>query len=812
MLTREDVLAATRELCKRSFADFIRLAWPSIIPDNLQWNWHIDAVAEHLQAVSKGEINRLLINIPPGTSKSTITGVMYPAWLWGPGGQPHHRYIGAAHEQGLAIRDNRLMRELVLSEWYQELWPTTLKGDQNEKLYFENNSRGFRQACAVSSMTGRRGHCLIGSTLIQTTEGEKTIREIVNSSQSCDIISYDTNTGKLVQRPIQAVARGSSRYIYRVHFTSGRVVTCSQDHKFYTSRGYVEARLLSEGDSCVQLLPQEHGKNSGRGQEVSCKDGRPNVLRSVVFDQRDKLEERESWPVLHGMREEDKEKRREKLLRGMQAGGISPRWNKGESAKRDTKLRDMQIGNECPCEFYSEILQQNLCIHTSQDVYIRGEQPCLAGWRGQAAGKGGWFLTGMDKDTDENCGSRPWEVRRLRVRQAAACPSYRRESPKQSSFQSGDAVLEVPFQVAWSGAFEAVSDTVALVEELCGERVTYDLQVDGTNCFFANGILVHNSIVWDDPLSPAKANSPAHREEAIRILTETVPTRLNDPDKSAIIVVMQRLHEDDPSGYILSKQLGYEHLCIPMEFEPERRKTTSIGWTDPRTKDGELLDANRFPAHVVARDKVAMGSYAWAGQMQQRPSPRGGGLLKDEWWKYYDVLPPLKWRGIWADTAQKAKESSDYSVFQCWGETEDGRAVLVDQVRGKWEAPELLSQARAFWQKHKEDKSERIGYLRSFRVEDKVSGTGLIQTLSREGIPVQGIQRSVDKVTRVMDVAPSVEAGLVLLPRKAAFLSDFLSETAAFPNGKNDDQVDPLSDAVADIVLKHGESYSWDGF
>lgn len=478
MLTREDVLAATRELCKRSFADFIRLAWPSIIPDKLQWNWHIDAVAEHLQAVSKGEINRLLINIPPGTSKSTITGVMYPAWLWGPGGQPHHRYIGAAHEQGLAIRDNRLMRELVLSEWYQELWPTTLKGDQNEKLYFENDSRGFRQACAVSSMTGRRGH----------------------------------------------------------------------------------------------------------------------------------------------------------------------------------------------------------------------------------------------------------------------------------------------------------------------------------------------TIAWDDPLSPAKANSPAHREEAIRILTETVPTRLNDPDKSAIIVVMQRLHEDDPSGYILSKQLGYEHLCIPMEFEPERRKTTSIGWTDPRTKDGELLDANRFPAHVVARDKVAMGSYAWAGQMQQRPSPRGGGLLKDEWWKYYDVLPPLKWRGIWADTAQKAKESSDYSVFQCWGETEDGRAVLVDQVRGKWEAPELLAQARAFWQKHKEDKSERIGYLRSFRVEDKVSGTGLIQTLSREGIPVQGIQRSVDKVTRVMDIAPSVEAGLVILPRKAAFLSDFLSETAAFPNGKNDDQVDPLSDAVADIVLKHGESYSWDGF
>lgn len=478
MLTNEDVLAATRELCRRSFSDFIRLAWPNIIPDRLQWNWHIDAVAEHLQAVASGQITRLLINVPPGTSKSTITGVMYPAWLWGPGGQPHHRYIGAAHEQGLAIRDNRLMRELVLSPWYQELWPTNLKGDQNEKLYFENDKRGFRQACAVSSMTGRRGH----------------------------------------------------------------------------------------------------------------------------------------------------------------------------------------------------------------------------------------------------------------------------------------------------------------------------------------------TIAWDDALNPSKANSQAHRDDAIRVLTETVPTRLNDPERSAIIVVMQRLHEEDPSGYILANDLGYEHLCIPMEFEPDRRKTTSIGWTDPRTKEGELLDPVRFPQHVIDRDKKAMGSYAWAGQMQQRPAPRGGGLIKDAWWKYYEVLPALKWRGIWADTAQKAKEANDYSVFECWGETEDGKAALIDLIRGKWEAPELLAQARAFWAKHKAMAGDRIGQLRSFRIEDKVSGTGLIQTLQREGVPVQGIQRNSDKVTRVMDVAPSIEAGLVLLPSGASFLSDFLAETSAFPNGAHDDQVDPMADAVADIVLRRGAGYSWSGF
>ena len=155
-LTNADFLAIERELCRRSFAEFIRRAWPNIIPDRLKWGWHMDAVAQHLEAVARGEITRLLVNVPPGTSKSTVTGVMFPAWLWT--WWPEHRYIGAAHEQGLAVRDSRQMRALVTSEWYQSLWPVKMTGDQNEKLYFENERRGFRQVCAVASMTGRRGN------------------------------------------------------------------------------------------------------------------------------------------------------------------------------------------------------------------------------------------------------------------------------------------------------------------------------------------------------------------------------------------------------------------------------------------------------------------------------------------------------------------------------------------------------------------------------------------------------------------------------------------------------------------------------
>src|SRR5690606_33274311 len=126
-------------------------------------------------------------------------------------------------------------------------------------------------------------------------------------------------------------------------------------------------------------------------------------------------------------------------------------------------------------------------------------------------------------------------------------------------------------------------------------------------------------------------------------------------------------------------------------------------------------------------------------------------------------------------------------------------AYLLDQVRGKWEAPELLATARAFWNKQKAAKG--VGVLRAFKIEDKVSGTGLIQTLKRERIPVQGIKRDRDKVTRAIDVGPTAEAGCVYLPQNAPWLSDLLTELASFPAGSLDDLICPLMDSVDFLML-----------
>lgn len=146
-------------------------------------------------------------------------------------------------------------------------------------------------------------------------------------------------------------------------------------------------------------------------------------------------------------------------------------------------------------------------------------------------------------------------------------------------------------------------------------------------------------LVIDDPHSTETAESPAERTATTRKFREGALNRLNDQERSAIVVMMQRLHEDDISGVILSKHMGYEHLMLPLEFEIERRCSTSIGFTDPRTEDGESGDLQRFPPTTIAKLKVEMGAHAFASQYQQRPAPRDGGMFKRQWFEVVDALP-----------------------------------------------------------------------------------------------------------------------------------------------------------------------------
>lgn len=444
-----------RRRCARSFAEYVKAAWHILEPHtDLKWGFALDAICTHLEAVTRGDILRLLMNVPPGTMKSLLTGVLWPSWEWGACGKPHLRYIGTAHKSDLAIRDSMKCRRLIQSEWYQARWPIRIMGDQNAKTKFENDSTGFREAMAFTSMTGARG----------------------------------------------------------------------------------------------------------------------------------------------------------------------------------------------------------------------------------------------------------------------------------------------------------------------------------------------DRVIIDDPLSVNSANSVADLADADFTFTESVPSRVSS-EKSAIVVIMQRLNERDTSGIILERGLPYTHLCLPMRFEPARKCITPF-FEDPRTYDGELLFPELFSEARTAELEKTIGVYATAGQLQQRPAPRGGGYFEKSWLRYYDQAPDLRTLRVYGASDYAVTDNGgDYTVHIVAGVDPENRMYVLDLWRqqadsGVWATAlcDLVLKWRPVqW-------AEETGQIRSSMgpfIDSMARKRGAY--VYRTAFPTRG-----DKSVRAQSIRGRMSLEGLYIPTDAPWRSAFEGELVTFPAGVHDDQVDAL--------------------
>ncbi|MGA3827380.1 phage terminase large subunit [Pseudomonas chlororaphis] len=311
--------------------------------------------------------------------------------------------------------------------------------------------------------------------------------------------------------------------------------------------------------------------------------------------------------------------------------------------------------------------------------------------------------------------------------------------------------------------------------------------------------------IIDDPVKDAKeANSETVRQAIWDWYTTTFYTRLSP--NSGVLLGMTRWHSDDLAGRLLEQMAAGEGDNWKVVSYPAIAEEDEV-----HRKAGEALHPERYPIERLDKIRMAIGSHAWNALYQQRPNTKGGGLIHSAWFIRYRMLPRIEYRVIYADTAQKTAERNDYTVFQCWGYGEDRRIYLIDQLRGKWEAPDLRKRAKEFWDKHSAERD--VGFLRSFMVEDKASGTGLIQDIrSLGGIPIAGIERTKDKLTRVMDVLGYIESGNVCIPESAPFVSDFVTECESFTaddSHLHDDQIDPMCDAINDMLGSQSSLAVW---
>lgn len=416
--------------------------------------------------------------------------------------------------------------------------------------------------------------------------------------------------------------------------------------------------------------------------------------------------------------------------------------------------------------------------------------------------------------------------------------AYANELSIRDNLRGRDLILSEWYQGNWGDRFFFKTDQNA--------KIRYENNHAGWRQASSTGagLTGHRGdrIILDDPHAVRDVESDAVREDALRWFSETLPTRLNKLGESAIVVIMQRVHERDVSGLILAKELGYEHLMLPMEFEAERRcfvgfrpsympEATPVrtwwhasedsarsGWrpappdgadddaceerydADPRVEDGELLWPERFDRDAVEQLKAAFrswgGTYAEAGQLQQRPAPRGGGMFKRDDFQILDSAPAKLGRVVrgWDLAATKAsgKFTAGAKVT-----IHDGRVIILDVQRKQGSPGEVETMIRSL-----ADQDGRAVQV-DFPQDPGQAGKAQVAAFAKmlQGHDFTSSPETGKKEDRARPLAAQAEAGNVYLVR-GPWNDAFINEACLFPNGEFSDQIDAVSRAHANLLRR----------
>jgi len=301
-------------------------------------------------------------------------------------------------------------------------------------------------------------------------------------------------------------------------------------------------------------------------------------------------------------------------------------------------------------------------------------------------------------------------------------------------------------------------------------------------------------IVIDDPHNVREAESNTVRQGVLEWWDQSMQTRLNDPKNGAFVIIMQRVHENDLTGHILANEYeDWDHLCLPARYEPSHPTPlrSSLGFADPREQDGELLWPDRIDDKTLNTLEQSLGTYASAGQLQQRPMPKGGGILKAEWWQPWEEpnLPNIEYVLQSYDTAFSTKEKTSYSARTTWGVFRlNGQVnvIVLEMWYDRVTYPQLRKLAQEAYYDYEPD---------AVMIEKKASGQSLLQDLRMAGIPVLEYMPDRDKEARAHASSALLEDGRIYFPADKKWSKNLIDICATFPAGENDDIVDTCTQA-----------------
>ena len=741
---------------------------------------------------------------------------------------PASKFLHLSYSDVLVNDNSANIRAIINSAEYQRVYPhVQLRIDSKSKGLWKTSAGGaFRAAPSGGAVTGFRAGvlgskifagCFPYDELIETERGPMKIGAVVEGKIDVKVYSYNFVSKLLELQPITHFFNNPPNNIIEVKMTDGSTFKCTPNHKILTSRGWVEAQYLRYFDRIVSTLdfssPLDLIKAQASNTDYFCawqtsiKHNFKLIIGKfwAINPMRVRKPRGNTAPCFAGFNLPDNPRTYPidftKIFRGIAAGkyinnhdaiklGPRPTLKQWKRPVFDSILH--VIGLRPPRKIFKPVIN-----------WIAVKMPALL-TRQPRANKAFKHsnMTPFVGNNTFNAAVKSKIAATIQLQFKYFFRDYvRLPAPTNNNalFAFSSAVI------AYFISMIKPNYRSPLLITDCGHAdKTFCLGVGGNHNFILHKskVIVSNCLIIDDPLKADDANSDVIRNGINARWENVFRSRLASPD-TPVIVIMQRLAENDFTNHLI-RESGetWHHLVLPAYIDrslPYPFKDCNTIPIEHDLPDGALWDAKYNEAQSLA----LMSD----GQYSQNPKSLGGNLIKGAWFKYYTQLPILQYRMIYADTAMKTKESSDYSVFQCWGKTKDGAGIyLIDQIRGKWEAPDLERMAIAFWNKHKAENVNTHGSLRKMGVESKSSGTGLVQSIRRKGlIPIFEIERNVDKFTRVCDAMPSIESGYVYLPEDAAFTLDFVSECESFTKDDthaHDDQIDPMCDAITDMLGK----------
>lgn len=824
------LLEIDKKLCADSLSQFVKRAW-SVVEPGLTYihGWHIDFICAHLEAITRGDrldsgdiYNRLLINIPPGTMKALDSdtpvltldgwrrhGDLAPGdFVFGPDGKPI-RVIACTPE--------------VLEESY------TVTFDDGSEIVAGSGHEWEVEREFVTAQTKwrrKREKVIVNTTQLLAKDGHGRPDRIA----LCKSVWMPSR-----QLPVDPYILGA--WLGDGGTAHGCLYTAEQDIAHFGALGTATKTTDSSarGQAFYRIIIPGLSKKLRVLGLLDNKHVPDNYLMASYSDR---------LALLQGLMDTDgcgiktgqcTFTNKNKQIADAVAFLAASIGAKPYCSSRYTVLNGQKYGPHYKVDFRQPEGVQIFRLprkaerarpaaqERSNYRYVQSVTPCGNRVVKCIQVEGGLYLAGKSLIATHNSLLTnvfwpAWEwgpkgMPHLRY----VCAAHKVENlSARDSRRMRQLITSEWYQQRWG-------DQVSLAQDQ-NQKLNFQNERGGFRIATAIGSLTGirgDRVIIDDPHSVDSAASETQRESEVTTFLEAIPTRLNDPIKSAIVVIMQRLHEDDVSGVIIDKKLGYDHIMLPMRYDSARSFETALGLQDPRQEEGELLFPERFPAKIVERDEKAMGPYAAAGQFQQEPTPRGGGVVKPDWWEtwIHDSYPPMDYIIASLDTAYTTKQENDFSALTVWGiftsdeniaqankvANSDGtlgqveriyhegapRVMLMSAWQDRLELSELVRKVASICTRMKVDK---------LLIESKASGLSVSQEIRRlyghEDWAVQLINPgSVDKLSRLYSVQHLFSEGMIFAPDRS-WADMVIHQCAIFPKGKHDDIVDTVSQAL----------------